>query len=226
MNPKHLIYILSLLVIASCGTSSNFQKKKFLKLKPLESTKHDNEAEQEKSEEQTVYYETEYAEVELEEESHNLSESPNYELNENQEEFADFNEGKTLIEERKHPKKTKFKHQELMEPLEATHMEEQKLGVIFVCIAAGFYVIGAITFTLMFSSVLSPLVGGIIIGVCIAALIALGILAIINGKRALKGKKENAWHWILRIFALVGGIISLIYAGGLLGNLIFFLLFF
>lgn len=225
MNPKHLIYILSLLVIASCGTSSNFQKKKFLKLKPLESTKQDNEAEQAKSEEQTVYYETEYAEVELEEEPHNLSESPNYELNENQEEFADFNEGKTLIEERKHPKKTKFKHQELMEPLEATHMEEQKKGIIFISIAAGFFVIGNIMLSLIAFGTISSLLGGIIIGICIAALIVFGILAIINGNRALKGKKENAWHWIARIAALSGGIIALVGAGGLLVNLLFVLFF-
>ena len=228
MNPKHILILAFFSILASCGSSSNFQKRKFLNLKPLETPSNEDVLIKDQVATEDVIKQEEIAE----EMNYGSFEEGSVSQEIETIEAVDYYDGSNdliiddnTIREKGYPENRVDKKRKLFKPFDATHMEEQKKGIIFLSVGAGFYLIGMAALILFFQGSIAPLVAIILVGVSLIALIVFGILAIRNGKRALKGKKEKAVHWIARIAALAGGIFFLVVSVSYLWGLVFLLLF-
>ena len=227
MNPKNILFLLLIIVLTSCGTSSNFQKRKFLNLKPLETSELENIEPAKKN--GAEFLGTDFASNE------NQKEQP-HEIGNNFTEqslkdpvYSDLLDGQEksnpIVEERFQPEKTAEKNQELLEPDDPIKSTRQRKAIIFGSIGFGLVILASLISILLFLEFISIL--GIILSlIFIVGAVIFGILAIVNAAKALRQPKDGVRDWVLRFLSLGAGIIAVVGGSFYFVELIFYILFF
>ena len=201
INTSLITIVLLAIILASCGSSSNFQRKKYLNLKPLNSSSETTDTNQD---------------LEIHPESSDQPQAPISYPSEQQ--FSDLpieisKQSGLILSESAEPlridlvKKTRAKL--LLEPKDAEAEAHEKKAVVFGALAFLFLALMTVALILTVVDYFS-LIGGITaMGVLAIPVILFGILAIVNASQTLTGKKEQN-DWAVRLTALGMGIGSLI----------------
>lgn len=218
MNPKNILIFTLIIVLSSCGTSSNFQKRKHLNLKPLETSSTENTSFDVKKTSDLVHEEN-FEEASTTQFGENVQSVEYHELND------EIIEDNSIVEKRNHPEKTTEKIQELLEPDDPEDSGQRK-AIIFASIAVGLVILAAVMSFLLFIEIILPILGIILMSLFIIGALTFGILAIIRAAKALGKPKKGVRDWILRFLSLGGGIIGIVAGTVLLVDLLLFILFF